>query len=815
MNPDPDYSAAYVILRTDAADGLEGHGFTFTIGRGTEVVVAAIRRARAAGRRPGARTTARGRHGRRSGATSSATASCAGSAPRRASSTWRRRRSSTPSGTCARSARASRCGSCSSDMTPERARRARRLPLPHRRADAGRGARACSRAARRGARRARGAAARATATRPTPRRSGWLGYDDDKIAPAVPRGAGRRLDAVQAEGRRRRRRTTSAGAAIVREQIGPDRMLAVDANQRWDVREAIEWMARAGAVRPVLDRGAHQPGRHPRPRGDRPRRRADPRRHRRARPQPGDVQAAPAGRTRSRSARSTPAGWAASTRSSRSCCWPRSSACRSARTPAASGCASWSSTSPPFDYIAVSGRLEGRVIEYVDHLHEHFLDPVVDRAAGATGCRPRPATAQRCGRRRWRGTGSPMAQRGDRGGGPGARGMRRFGQVIRVRPERIAEYEAAPRRAVARRPGRDRARRTSGTTRSSATGRCCSPISSTSVTTSRPTWRRWPPIRRPSAGGRSRTRCRSRTLTASPGRGGSTCRRSSTPTERRRSRAGDEGGPRVGFPHTTCPVASAAIGPNGVPGCRAVEVALAHDGGRAQRRRRSGGRDRDGDRAVPRRHSGRAPQAGMSCRRSTASSPSIVAAVRSAFPGHRASWARPRRPRSHRSTAFARTRSPWPCSHSDGVDVTAGLSRRTWAMTSDAACRAAVGEARAPPTREPKLCVVLAEGFVVDPQLTLDAMARALPPGVVIVGGDSARRDFGTRRRPTSSAATGSSRTASPCCCSPGPIVVLDRRRDGLADDRPPGDGDPGPSAAGSTRSTAGRRSSSSPATST
>src|SRR5437763_2677150 len=40
MNPDPDYSAAYIILRTDA--GLEGHGLTFTIGRGNEVVAAAI-----------------------------------------------------------------------------------------------------------------------------------------------------------------------------------------------------------------------------------------------------------------------------------------------------------------------------------------------------------------------------------------------------------------------------------------------------------------------------------------------------------------------------------------------------------------------------------------------------------------------------------------------------------------------------------------------------------------------------------------------------------------------------------------------------
>jgi L-fuconate dehydratase len=42
MNPDPDYSAAYVVLRTDAADGHEGHGFSFTIGRGNEVQVTAI-----------------------------------------------------------------------------------------------------------------------------------------------------------------------------------------------------------------------------------------------------------------------------------------------------------------------------------------------------------------------------------------------------------------------------------------------------------------------------------------------------------------------------------------------------------------------------------------------------------------------------------------------------------------------------------------------------------------------------------------------------------------------------------------------------
>ncbi|WP_420398667.1 L-fuconate dehydratase [Flagellimonas sp.] len=42
MNPDPDYSAAYVILETDHAEGLQGHGLTFTIGRGNELCVAAI-----------------------------------------------------------------------------------------------------------------------------------------------------------------------------------------------------------------------------------------------------------------------------------------------------------------------------------------------------------------------------------------------------------------------------------------------------------------------------------------------------------------------------------------------------------------------------------------------------------------------------------------------------------------------------------------------------------------------------------------------------------------------------------------------------
>ncbi|GGD28381.1 l-fuconate dehydratase [Microbacterium faecale] len=43
MNADPDYSAAYVEITTDADDGHSGHGFVFTIGRGNDIQTAAIR----------------------------------------------------------------------------------------------------------------------------------------------------------------------------------------------------------------------------------------------------------------------------------------------------------------------------------------------------------------------------------------------------------------------------------------------------------------------------------------------------------------------------------------------------------------------------------------------------------------------------------------------------------------------------------------------------------------------------------------------------------------------------------------------------
>jgi L-fuconate dehydratase len=43
MNPSPDYSAAYLVIRTDAPDGLAGHAYVFTIGRGNDIQLSAIR----------------------------------------------------------------------------------------------------------------------------------------------------------------------------------------------------------------------------------------------------------------------------------------------------------------------------------------------------------------------------------------------------------------------------------------------------------------------------------------------------------------------------------------------------------------------------------------------------------------------------------------------------------------------------------------------------------------------------------------------------------------------------------------------------
>jgi L-fuconate dehydratase len=237
MNPDPDYSAAYLVIGTDADDGLEGHGFAFTIGRGNEVQVAAI--------------NALGDH--LLGLDVDTTLADMGATARSFVDDSQLRWLGPEKGVMhmAISAvvnalwdlRARRAGlplwDLLSRMTPEEIvdlvdfryltdalTREQALEVL-RRAEPGR-------AARREELLRSGYPAYTT----TP---GWLGYTDEKMVrlarEAVAQGFGQiKLKVggdLQADIRRMR---------LARETVGPDIRIAVDANQRWDVGEAIGWI---------------------------------------------------------------------------------------------------------------------------------------------------------------------------------------------------------------------------------------------------------------------------------------------------------------------------------------------------------------------------------------------------------------------------------------------------------------------------------------------------------------------------------------------------------------------------------------------
>jgi hypothetical protein len=138
---------------------------------------------------------------------------------------------------------------------------------------------------------------------------------------------------------------------------------------------------------------------------------------------------------------------------------------------------------------------------------------------------------------------------------------------------------------------------------------------------------------------------------------------------------------------------------------------------------------------------GRTPQAGILFSAFDSFDPSIVTAVRDAFPG--ASIMGSTSAAEISTDGYLEDSVTLALFAADGVDVTTGLGRGL-GHDVEAACADAVSQALAGTEGEPRICIVLAESFVVDPQRTLDAMARALPPDVTIVGGTSARRDFVT-----------------------------------------------------------------------
>jgi len=135
-----------------------------------------------------------------------------------------------------------------------------------------------------------------------------------------------------------------------------------------------------------------------------------------------------------------------------------------------------------------------------------------------------------------------------------------------------------------------------------------------------------------------------------------------------------------------------------------------------------------------------APQAGLLVATFDSFDPSLVAAVRDAFPGCAVMGSTSSAEMSSTS-GFLEDSVSLALFASDDIDVTAGLGLGL-DRDIDGACRAAIAEARSKTDQDPKVCVVFADAGIVDPQRTLDALAGALPDGVVVVGGGSAWHDL-------------------------------------------------------------------------
>ena len=234
MNPDPDYSAAYVILRTDADDGLEGHGFTFTIGRGNELCVAAVKALEpfVVGRTVGGVLDDLGGFARsltgdsqlrwlgpEKGVVHLATAAVVNAvwdlrAKRDAKPLWRLLCEMEPDELAACIDYRYISDEVTQEWVVERLRETR----PRR-------------AEREAALRVSGLPAYTTS-------AGWLGYDDAKLRALCQEAVGEgwthlKMKVGRDAGDDMRR------AAILREEIGDERFLLMDANQVWGVDEAI------------------------------------------------------------------------------------------------------------------------------------------------------------------------------------------------------------------------------------------------------------------------------------------------------------------------------------------------------------------------------------------------------------------------------------------------------------------------------------------------------------------------------------------------------------------------------------------------
>jgi L-fuconate dehydratase len=374
MNPDPDYSAAYVILDTDD-EALKGHGLTFTIGRGNDICCQAILAMRhlVVGSSMDDFLAAPGKFwryltgdsqlrwiGPDKGAMHLATGAVVNAfwdlaAKQAGKPVWR----------------------LVADMSPEKIAdivdyryltdaltRDEAVEIL-RKAESGKAERIAS--------------LEATGYPCYTTSAGWLGYGDDKLRrlcqEAIDEGFNHIKMKVGRDLEDDIRRLT-----IAREVIGPDRYLMIDANQVWEVDQAIEWVNKLAFSKPFFIEEPTSPD--------------DVAGHRKIREAIGDVKVATGEMCQNRIMfKQFIAEGAIDIVQIDSCrmgglnevlavlliaakynkpVWPHAGGV---------GLCEYVQHLSMIDYVAVSGTMDGRVIEYVDHLHEHFIEPCIIKNA--------------------------------------------------------------------------------------------------------------------------------------------------------------------------------------------------------------------------------------------------------------------------------------------------------------------------------------------------------------------------------------------------------------------------------------------------
>jgi len=237
MNPDPDYSAAYVVLKTDAPDGLAGYGLVFTIGRGNEIETAALAALRPMVVGRNARDIANdlGAFARQLtgdsqlrwlgpekgvmhmaiGAVINAAWDLAARMAKKP--VWRFIADMTPEQLVDQID----FRYITDALTPEQALAMLREAEPHKQA-------------RIAQLEAEGYPAYTTSP-------GWLGYSDEKMQRLARKAVADGFRTIKLKVGLRMEDDLRR-CRLAREAVGPDVAIAVDANQRWDVQTAIEWL---------------------------------------------------------------------------------------------------------------------------------------------------------------------------------------------------------------------------------------------------------------------------------------------------------------------------------------------------------------------------------------------------------------------------------------------------------------------------------------------------------------------------------------------------------------------------------------------